>query len=124
MKDIPTDKLRFYSAQHQSLRDMRSQLREAVGDTSVNLSSLSQLEVKIVEEAFRNIAEQRNEVLVTFDTNVYAMDLERMRAGDSRVYLLCSEEGDLQDISPLLPFISEKRRKEYEDLREKYLRSD
>jgi len=124
MKNIPTDKLRFYSEQHQSLRALRSQLQTAVGDSTVNLSSLSQLEVEIVKEAFRNIAEQENEVLITFDQNVYALDLARMEAGDRRVYLLCDVEGNLQDINPLLSFVSAKRKREYESFRSRYLSGD
>lgn len=124
MKDIPTDKKVFYSEQHQSLRYLRNQLETAVGHSTVNFGSLSQLEIEIVKEAFQTIAERGNEVLVTFDQNVYALDLERMRAEGDKVYLLCNEEGNLQDLSSLLPFVSVKRRREYEALRDEYLRSE
>ncbi len=124
MKYIPKNKSRFYSKQHQSLRALRSQLQTAVGDSEVNLGSLSQLELEIVREAFKSIAERGNEVLVTFDQDVYAQDLKRMRAGDDKVYLLCDLEGNLQDMSPLLPFVSVKKRREYEAFRNKYLSRD
>lgn len=124
MKDIPKDKVGFYSEQHQNLRDLRNQLQTAVGHSTVNFGSLSQLEVEIVKEAFQTIAKRGNEVLVTFDQEVYAQDLVRMKSGDDIVYLLCNEEGNLQDLSPLLPFVSVKRRREYEALRNKYLRSE
>ena len=124
MKDVPTDKLFFYSEQHQSLRALRKQLEIAVGHSTVNCGSLSRLEVEIVKEAFQTIAERGNEVLVTFDQDVYARDLEKMKAGDHKVYLLCNKEGSLQDLNPLLPFVSAKRKIEYGALRDKYLRSE
>ena len=124
MKEIPKDKLQFYSKQHQNLRHLRNQLQTAVGDSEVNLSSLSQLEVRVVKEAFCTIAERGSEVIVTFDEDVYAQDLERMKAGDDKVYLLCDEEGNLQDMSPLLPFVSAKRRRKYKAFKRKYLSGD
>jgi|TARA_B100001964_G_C13940655_1_gene468742 hypothetical protein len=124
MKEIPKDKLKFYNEQHQSLRYLRSQLQTAIGDSEVNLSSLSQLEVEVVKEAFRTIAGQGNEVLITFNQDTYAQDLERMKAGEDKVYLLCDEAGNLQDMGPLLPFVSARKRREYEAFRSKYLSSD
>jgi|TARA_Y100000310_G_scaffold266725_1_gene278367 hypothetical protein len=124
MNDIPQDKLRFYSEQHKSLRYLRNQLQTAIGDSEVNLSSLSQLEVEVVKEAFQTIAKRGNEVLVTFDQDVYAQDLKRTILEDNKVYLLCDEAGNLQDMSPLLPFVSARRKREYEAFRSKYLGSD
>ncbi len=121
MKNVPEDKLQFYGEQHQRLMCLRNQLQTAIGDSGVNLSSLSQIEFEVVKEAFRIIAEQGNDVLITFNQDVYARNLERMRAGDDYVYLLCDEEGNLQDMSPLLPFVSERKRREYENFRRRYL---
>ena len=122
MKGIPEDKLRFYSKQHQSLRKSREQLEKIAGTPKVNLSSLSGLELEVVKEAFRAIARQGREVLVTHDPYIYAQDLKR---GDGKVlYLLCDEEGHLQDMTPLLEFVSPDKRREYEASKREYLNSE
>jgi hypothetical protein len=126
VKDIPETALGFYGKEHLMLRESRSQLENAARTPPVNLTSLSDLERKLVQEAFANIAEQGMEILVTSNEGVYARDLERMRIekGDRTVYLLCDQEGGLQDITPLLSFVSEERRDKYERLRDSYLGRD
>lgn len=121
---IPSDKLGYYSRLHLLLRNSREQLQEAAGASRINLTSLSQLETALVREAFRVIAEQEREVLITFDPHAYTQDLVRMKRGDGSVCLLCDEEGNLLDMNPLLPFVSDGKRRKYELGRVSYLGSD
>ncbi|MAG73387.1 hypothetical protein CL620_03665 [archaeon] len=118
---IPPGKLRHYSPQHQDLRQARDQLRNALAAPHVNTELLSQLEATLVREAFEAVAAQGSEVLVTFDKDVYEQD---QKSADETVYLLCDQDGHLQDINPLLSFVTSARREEYEAFRRNYLRSE
>lgn len=122
MNEIPLDKLKFYSERQLKLRYWGNQLRRAMGDPKVNFGAVARLENEIVDEAFRNIAKQGKKVLITSDQRVYAQDLER-KIEDGKVYILCNDEGDLQDLTPLLPYISARKRMEYNSLKSRYLRS-
>ncbi len=123
MKEIPPDKLKFYNELQLRSRYWRNQLHRAMGDPKVNFGAVARLENEMVDEAFRNIARQGKEVQITSNQNVYTQDLER-KIEDGKVYILCNENGDLQDLTPLFPYISARKRMEYHSLKSKYLRSN
>ena len=123
MGDIPEDKRQFYTKEHLELIESRERLRAALEARN----RLSQLEDIITIEALQEIAKRGIEILCTNDPKVYELDLEKMRAREDKVhqvYLLFDEEWYLQDLSPLLQFVSQEKRGNYEQLRAEYLGSD
>jgi len=108
--------------QPQSLRNLGDKLRVVTGGLGKDINILSQLELDIVREAFLRIANRGMEILVSTDPRIYDQDLKRVESGEgSEVYLLCDENGHLQDIGPLLEFVSPIKRANYEKLRDDYL---
>lgn len=123
-KDIPCDKLQYYSDSRLRLRYWKNQLCSIITHSHVNVDLLSELEWEIVRQGFQSIANNGKVVLITFDPVIYAEDLEKMTEGSNEVYILCEEEGSLQDISPFLSLVSPELRQQYEKLRLEFLRSE
>ncbi len=73
-----------------------------------------QLGQKIIEESFKKIKEQELEVIVTHDFRDLNLD------DKDKIYLLCNGQNIITDLTPLLDFVSRKKRKKYEQLK-KYL---
>jgi len=115
MKKILPEKLKFYPQAHQDLRNSRNQLRSAISRSEVNFESLSQLEIELVKEAISEIANQRIDLYLTSQPQEITPD---------RVYLFCDEQGNLQDLTPLLPFVSPEKRAKYKSARKDYLGSE
>ncbi len=109
---IPNQYNQFYTeAQHQS-REIRLRLWQAVQEQK--LQECSALEQEILVDAFETIARRGFSVLVTHDEEAYKTDLERMQNSENPVYLLCDTKFNLLDINPLLQFVSDERRTQYE----------
>ena len=124
MTKIPDDKKHFYSKDHLALRESRKNLKSIYQPT--NLRQLSRLEQDIAKEAFNTIANESKEIHITLDSKIYAQDLQRMSDplyNEDIVYILCDKEGNLKDLESLLPFVSPDKRKEYQTLRDDYLKT-
>jgi len=122
MKEIPNSKAQIYSEQYRNLRTGRNQLRSASEIQEAGYDSLSRLEGKLATEAFVNIAFRQIEVDVTLDPSIYRVESTRINSDNTnRLLLLCDENGDLQDLQPLLQYVSKETRGSYRELKDKYL---
>lgn len=90
---------------------------------SSNFQNLSQLEVEIVTTALREIAIRDMDILISHDPKVYEQ-ASHAKGHRKNVHVLCDWEGDLQDITPFLEFVTQETRDLYERQRDLYLRGN
>ncbi|MFH1396830.1 MAG: hypothetical protein ABIG93_05505 [archaeon] len=107
--------------QGQPLQDLRNCLQKAKSVPSLDM--LVDLENDVVEEAIRNIAEQGKTIHITYNPNVYTQDLKNVQPDSDKVYILCDCDGNLEDLTPLLEFVSINKRHQYQSARKEYLSS-
>jgi hypothetical protein len=119
MKGISQEHIEHYSEQHQSLRRVRNQLRESRGDRILSLSKVSDFETGLVQEALEELAKLGVDVTVTADPGEY----NRFDSRSGSICLLRDDEGNLQDLSPLLPYVSQQTKRAYEATRGDFLGS-
>lgn len=117
MKEIPKDKQKFYSKEHQNLRKSRIKLAYALLQSEIEISNLSKLEIEILTTGLKNILRKGKQVYVTFDSRSY----KGQKTDPDNIYILCDQQGNLQDIIPLLDYIPPEMKEQYIAKRSKYL---
>lgn len=119
-RQIPKQYSRFYTQKQHKIRDIREKLRDELSKRV----GVSKLEEEVIATAIAEIARRGIKIESTFDYNIYRKDIRKMRAGERRVYLFVDASGNLQDMNPLLRYVSSELRSTYERARETYLGSD
>lgn len=85
-----------------------------------DLYFFTELEIKIVEEALKNISQKNIEIIITKNISDYMDYLKNKKKEDRKVYLLVDEYNNLKDLQPLLDFVSDKTIENYIKFRNKY----
>ena len=119
MKEIPIDKQKFYSKEHQDLITSRIQLANALLKREVNIKDLSKLEVEILISGLQTAARKGVKVYVINNEKQY----ETLKKDPTCIYVLCDNEGNIKDIEPILDYVSPDIKKKYLQKRDQYLSS-
>ena|SRR3989338_5814288 len=119
-RPLPKRYLKYYTKDQAEIMNLREKLRDELDKRA----EVSQLEEEVIVTALQEIAQRNIEIKITFDYKTYRKDVRRMRAGERTVSLFLDEKENLQDINPLLRYISSDLRSRYERARETYLGSN
>lgn len=120
MEQIPNDEIHFYSQPQLNLGIYRSLLDTVRRTVDKDYRDLSKLEVSLVNEAIINMAFGRIPFVITYGAKSKGLDNSDTKADNNFVVLNCDKNGNLKDLSPLLPYVSIETRDLHSRLREHY----